>query len=103
MGALRALLKFTRNVSSASLTVSPLTTTVIVLEVCPAAEGSVAELARESPGALAVPFAVAQSTETGKALAAERLTVRTALVVAVLPSDNVTLLLVRCGRASSFV
>src|SRR5262245_1697491 len=91
----------TVNVSVDSIVVSPVTGTVMVCEVTPAAKVSVPEVVVKSLPAVALPFAVAYWTVTDEALAALRLAVNVKLVVPVLPSARVTSLMLSVGSGAS--
>src|SRR5258705_553249 len=101
MGAVAAMVKIPKNVSSASLSLLPLTKTVIVPVVCPVAIVSFPDFAAYSQVATVVLLEAVQFSDAAKALAAVGLMVMSAVVVQVLPSVGVVLLMVGGGWASS--
>ena len=90
----------TVNVSSASSRTSPLTSTVTVLLVSPAAKVTVPPPAVKSAGAVAVPTAVAQSTLTAPAAAWSSVTANCAWTVPAFPSSTVRSPIEICGGAA---
>ncbi len=101
--AFEGRLRLTKKLSVASSSRSPLTMTVTVCVVTPAAKFSVPAAAAKSPGATAESLAVAKLTDTARPLTAESVAVKVALTVPELPSVTVTSSIESEGSGSSSV
>src|SRR5438093_660509 len=88
MLAFAALLRFTKNVSSASLSVSPLTFTTMFLLLSPGRSEERRVGKAYSLGGMAVPYDVEKVTVNGWLLAPAKVTVKTASTVLLLPSST---------------